>query len=129
MSSDKPFNSGQWSKARFHSFIKGGLRSLSVKWPPRYECLNEAKTVKKINSKTGRLAQHYRCNSCKQEFPGKEMQVNHIVPVIPTSGFVSWDSVVERMFCEKIGLEALCIPCHKTITKEENDERKSISRI
>jgi hypothetical protein len=119
----KPYNSGQWTTARFHSFVKSALRSASQRWPPKYEVLNAAKRGKKINSKTGRLAEHYECNACHEQFPAKEVQVNHITPVIPVSGFDSWDGVVERMFCEKDNLEVLCIPCHKSVTAQENQQR------
>lgn len=121
---EKPYNDGQWTAARYNSFIKSGLRSASQRWPPRYQVLNEAKVGKKINPKTGRLAEHYRCAACARTFPGKEVQVNHITPVVPTTGFDSWDGVISRLFCEKSGLEVLCIPCHKQITRSENEERK-----
>jgi hypothetical protein len=48
------------------------------------------------------------------------------VPVIPVTGFDSWDETIERIFCEKDNLELLCIPCHKQITKKENEQRKSV---
>lgn len=72
------------------------------------------------------MAMHYKCNHCNLDFPGKEVQVNHIVPVVPVEGFTSWDVVIERMFCEKDGLEVLCKPCHKLATAVENAERKRI---
>ena len=34
---DKPHNSEKWTVARFHSFIKGGLRQISYRWPPKHE--------------------------------------------------------------------------------------------
>lgn len=123
--SPKPYNDGQWTQARFNSFIKSALRSASVRWPPRYQTLSEALVGTKTNVKTGRMAKHYKCNQCKGEFPSKEVEVNHILPVIPVTGFTSWDSVIERMFCEKEGFEVVCKPCHKSITKQENEERKS----
>jgi 5-methylcytosine-specific restriction endonuclease McrA len=122
---DKPYNSGQWTTARFNSFIKSALRSASVRWPPRYTVLSDACVGTKINPKSGRLAKHYKCNACNNDFPAKEVEVNHITPVIPLSGFDSWDGVIKRIFCEKDGLELLCKPCHKLVTKKENDERKS----
>lgn len=125
MAKEKPFNNGQWTEARMNSFIKSALRSASQRWPPRYTVLSEAKLGKKINSKTGRLADHYLCAACKEAFPAKEVQVNHITPVVLVSGFDSWDGVIKRMFCEKDGLEVLCIPCHKLTTREENEQRKS----
>lgn len=118
------YNSGQWTKSRFNSFIKSSLRTASVRWQPRYECLNNAFVGKQINVSTGRLAKHFECSRCHKHFPQKEVEVNHIVPVVPVTGFDSWDNVIDRMFCEPDGLELLCKPCHKLVTAEENQERK-----
>lgn len=123
-SKEKPYNGGTWTEARYNSFIKSALRSASQRWPPRYQVLNEAKVGKKTNPKSGRLAEHYLCNACRLAFPSKEVQVNHITPVVPTTGFDSWDGVIKRLFCEKESLEVLCIPCHKQVTIQENTERK-----
>ena len=122
--SNKTRNNNQWTESRYRSFIKGGLRSVSIRWPPRYTVLNSAFTESKINIKTGRMAKHYKCNSCKEDFPLKEVEVNHIEPVVPVTGFTSWDDTIERLFCEESGLEVLCRPCHKLVTKKENNDRK-----
>ena len=125
--SEKTRNNNQWTEARFNSFIKSALRSASQRWPPKYETLNEACVGKRINSKTGRLAKHYKCCKCTQEYPQKEVEVNHIIPVVPLSGFDSWDGVIERLFCEKDGLEVVCKPCHLLISKSEREQR-SVSK-
>lgn len=62
----------------------------------------------------------------------KDVQVDHIEPIIdPEIGFVDWNTVVERMFCEKHNLQVLCKGCHasktqqeKQISKERKNERK-----
>lgn len=115
---------GLWTEARYNSFIKSALRTASVRWPPRYQCLHDAFITKGINPATGRVAKMYRCQKCKGTFTAANMEVNHIEPVIPVSGFDSWDNVIERLFCERAGLEALCKPCHKSVTKFENQQRK-----
>jgi 5-methylcytosine-specific restriction endonuclease McrA len=110
----------EWTDARLKAFIISGLRAASRRYPPKFETLHEAKTTKKINQKTGRLAQHYMCNACKEEFPAKEIQVDHKKPVIdPKFGFVDWNTYVERMFCKKSNLQALCLNCHKKKTEKE----------
>lgn len=121
----KNYNGGQWTQARYNSFVKSALRSASQRWPPKYETLNSACVGTKINHKTGRMAKHYKCNACKDDFPAKDVEVNHILPIVPVSGFDSWDGVISRMFCEKDGLEVLCKPCHKEVTQSENKERKT----
>lgn len=118
------YNGGQWTKARFNSFIKSSLRTASVRWEPRYSVLKDAYTITQTNVKTGRMAKHFECNSCHGQFPQKDVEVNHKVPVVPVAGFDSWDQVIERLFCEKDGLEVLCKPCHKIITAQENSIRK-----
>lgn len=119
-------NGGQWTEARFHSFIKSSLRAASRRWPPKYETLNDACVGTKTNVKTGRLAKHYRCAICSGEFPAKEVQVDHKEPIIdPTVGFVDWDLVIDRMFCEKNNLQVLCTdPCHKSKTAAEKAQAK-----
>lgn len=109
-----------WSEGRLKSFIVSVLRAGTRRYPPKFETLNEAKTEKKINSKTGRLAQHYRCNECKEEFTSKDIEVDHIVPVVDVkTGFTTWDDFINGLFCGKDNLQVLCKPCHKTKSKKE----------
>ena len=101
------------------------LRTGTRRWPPKYEILNEAKTEKKVNALSGRIAQHFRCATCGEDFPAKGVQVDHILPVVPNSGFTSWDSYIENMFCEKENFQVLCVDCHKIKTKEERIATRS----
>jgi len=114
----------KWTQSRINSFIKSALRSASQRWPPRYECLNEAYTGQKLNVKTKRIGKHYKCNKCNNEFPSSEVQVNHIESVVPVEGFTDWNDIIKRMFCPKEGLEVLCIECHKAYTAMEKEARK-----
>lgn len=116
-----------WTEARKHQFLISLLRNGSRKWPDKYQVKDAAKTEKKINAKTKRLAQHYRCASCKGEFPSSEVQVDHIIPVIsPVEGFIDWNTYIDRLFCDKDNLQVLCTECHdkktatERITKNEN---------
>lgn len=118
-------NGGQWTDARYQSFIKGGLRGISRRWPPKYECLNSASVGTRINVKSGRIAKHYECANCHQSYPAKDVQVDHIEAIIdPAIGFVDWDTVIERMFCEKDNLQVLCSECHRAKTAAEREQAK-----
>lgn len=80
---------------------------------------------RKVNAKTGKLAMHYTCAACKKLYVATDVQVDHIKPVVdPKKGFVSWDSFIDRMFCEIENLQVMCKPCHKVKTDSEKLERK-----
>lgn len=120
----KPRCGGAWTQARYNSFIKSALRTASVRWPPRYQCLHDAFSHQGVNPATGRQAKLYKCCKCEGLFPQANIEINHIVPVVPVEGFDSWDNLIERLFCEKDKLEAVCKTCHKLITAGENKQRK-----
>lgn len=113
------FNGGAWTRGRFNSFVTSALRAASRRWPPKFTCLNEAKTEKKVNPKTGRLAQHYLCASCNSEFTQKDVQVDHVAPIGTGK---TWDEFIDGLFCEKENLQVLCIPCHKIKSLKEKKQ-------
>lgn len=118
-------NGEKWTESKFNSFIKSALRGASKRWPPKFDALNSAYVGKQINKRTGREAKHYKCNCCWGEFPASEVQVDHIQPVIdPFIGFISWDDVVKRMFCEAEGFQVLCVTCHAAKTAVERHQAK-----
>jgi hypothetical protein len=122
----KEYNGGAWTEGRFNSFVTSTLRAGARRWQPKYSTLNAAKTEKKINVKTGRLAQHFRCELCQGEFTAKDMEVDHIKPVVdPKKGFESWDKFIDKLFCEASNLQAICKPCHKIKTTKEKAIRSA----
>ena len=115
---------GQWTEAKFASFIKNNLRMASRKWAPIQNCLKNARIRRGW----------YLCNGCKEEVPasirieGKRVKnaiVDHINPIIdPKVGFTTWDECINRMFCEEEDLQVLCHSCHKIKTDEEKAQAK-----
>ena len=122
----KPFNGGQWTVARMSSFIKGGLRTLSRKWPPKYEALRRANVGERLDPATGKESFRYKCAGCANVFKQKDVQVDHIEPVVSTiEGFTDWNEYIMRMFCEVDNLQVLCSDCHNTKTQNERKQRKA----
>lgn len=114
----------QWTPARYKSFITSALRGGFTRYPPKFEVLSKAYTCTKINEASGRKAKHYRCKKCGGEFVSKNIQVDHIKPIIdPTMGFTTWDDYISRLYCETKNLQCLCISCHAAKTKKERDVR------
>lgn len=53
------------------------------------------------------------------------MNVDHIKPAVdPKKGFTTWDDFINRLYCEKDNLQAICVGCHKIKTTEEKQIRK-----
>lgn len=115
----------KWTEGRRRSFITSVLRGGYRRWPPKHEVLKEALVGKEVNQRTKRMSNHYKCNKCKKVFPTKEVQVDHIEPIVnPTVGFVSWDDFINNLYCEVDNLQVLCVTCHKKKTEKENKKRK-----
>ncbi len=117
--------SGAWTEAKFRSFIKGNLRRVTQKWAPIQQTLADAREQRGF----------YRCAGCGELVPAtikdgrlrkKNVHVDHIEPIIdPNIGWVSWDSCINRMFCEKPNLQLLCTACHDVKTKQEKEIAKA----
>ena len=125
MPNDKPHNGGNWTAARFHSFIKGGLRALTNRWGPKNECKKKARVARGIYRCAGfGIPAHKVPASIVDDKKGRinNVYVDHIIPIIGPEGFVSWDQTIKRMFCEVDGLQVLCKECHDNKTKQEREQ-------
>lgn len=123
--SPKARNGGEWTEARFRSFVTSALRAASRRWPPKYTALKAAFVGKKVNAKSGKMAMHYKCASCKKHFVAADVQADHIEPVVdPVTGFQTWDIFIDRIFCELHNFQILCKDCHKIKTNIEKEARK-----
>jgi len=129
--SDKTRNNGNWTEARYNSFITSALRNAHGRWGPKAQAKKNARISRGI----------YRCSACGElgpatlpPDPGKKRRknnaaVDHIEPVVdPAVGKTTWDEYINRMFVEVEGYQVLCYSCHKKKTNEETKvaaERRS----
>jgi len=124
MAGEKTRNTGQWTEARFTSFVKGALRQATMKWGP----------IQNVRKKANVRRGFYKCDECGEEVPAttkegrkrvKNIHIDHHPPVIdPDVGWVSWDSFINNLFCEEEHLRALCTDCHKIVTDAEKQLAK-----
>lgn len=114
-------NSGEWTEARFTSFVKGALRG--AMWPPKYKSVEKAFVGFGINPASNRRCKMYRCSSCLEQFPLKQIKADHIIPVVGPEGFVDWNTFIARLYVEAEGFQSVCEGCHKRKTEQERQAR------
>lgn len=123
---ERPHNAGEWTAARYRAFITSALRQGSQRWPPKHKALKRA----------WRSRGQYECESCGTVGPktlppesGKKRRrnnavVDHIEPIVPVTGFTTWDDFIKRLYCEAEDLQILCYKCNKHKCSEENELRR-----
>ncbi len=118
-------NGGTWTEARFTSFIRGGLRSISMRWPPKNKVKQGARIERGVYLCAGYGREMHEVPVSLPPLPGNKRRINnaivdHIAPVVdPKRGFISWDELIKRLFCEADGFQLLCHECHSAKTADE----------
>jgi hypothetical protein len=101
------------------SQVLSALKRLFSRSPLAREALNKVRKECIPNNKDGSESKkkrvYYQCNHCKEWFSSKEIQVDHIDPVIPIQipfKYMNIDVVVDRVFCDPSNLQVLCKKDH-----------------
>jgi 5-methylcytosine-specific restriction endonuclease McrA len=101
------------------SFIMNTLRRGTYRWYGRWEAEKRSKLSERGS---------YFCEECGTVCKKHETQMDHKIPVVLTSGWDSWDLVLDRMFADTSGWQRLCKGCHAEKTAEENRHRPRIPK-
>ena len=119
----KTRNSGTMTESAFWSFIRSALRQKSRWWKPITECKMKARRPYKGPNKRQKF--EYQCNQCKDWFPDKKINVDHICPAGSLNSAQDLPDFIERLFCEVDNLQVLCEKCHNIKTKSEKDAKET----
>jgi len=68
----------------------------------------------------------YICAKCNKTFSGRDVQIDHIEPVIPIGTpkkEMSLMQFYDRLYCDISNLQVLCKPCHVSKSVDENNGR------
>lgn len=100
----------------------GNCHMLRMVWHrsiPYWEAMHRAKVA----------PNQYKCEGCNKVFKLREVQVDHIDPVIdPVEGWQGLQSFATRLFCPSNRLRVLDQDsCHKSITLAQNKIRRENS--
>ncbi len=122
-------NGGTWTEARFTSFIRVVLLSISMRWPPKNKVKQNARVQRGVYLCSGYGRSPHEVPASLPPKPGNKRRINnsvvdHIQPVVdPRVGFVDWNTLIKRLFCEENGFQLLCHECHSDKTADERKLR------
>ena len=113
------------------NLIKGALRRVFSRSELRRKILDKAVIKDYLDPNRKRVTRWCKCPKCKKMVPAYLMEVDHEEPLIPvgsTLDDMSWDQVIDGLWCDERKLQALCGECHDTKTQAENAERRRIKK-
>lgn len=109
--------SNTMTEAEYFAFILSHCRRITRKWKPAFEKMDDGKRPYTGSDK--RTKWEYQCEACLGWFKGKEIDLDHIIPLGGINGYDKIAGWFERALCEKEGFQRLCKPCHLIKTNEE----------
>lgn len=119
------------SNPKERNLVKGALRRVFSRSELRREILAKAIIPNMHDPERPRVTKWAMCEECRQFEPAYLMQVDHILPVIPLDKSLddmTWDEVIDNLWCNPANLSVKCKKCHKAKSKEENAERRRIKK-
>lgn len=105
--------------------IKGGIRRVFSRSELRRVVI-DASRRNYTDGNRPRVKKWSDCPVCERFVPTYLMEVDHITPIVPLDRSLedmSWDEIVNRIWCDPGNLKAVCKDCHKIKTKAETKER------
>ncbi len=108
--------------------IRGAIRRVFSRSPVVREVLMAVRReVPKFNADGQRSKKdsvQYKCGACGTWTKSTAVSVDHIHPVVCVDeGFIDYNTFVERLFCPKENLQAICDTCHDAKSLHERLER------
>lgn len=98
-------------------FVTSSLRRASLRWYARSECIKSARVERGL----------YKCAMCEGLFKQREIDIDHIKPVVSLQGFTTWDDFINRLLCKPEELQAICKVCHLSKSLIEDATRASFN--
>jgi len=108
--------------------ITNGIRQAFRAYPLKKTCLSQAVSLTEKGPRGGAMCY---CSKCGLAFPMRDVQVDHIEPVVPLERPIKdWNEYIDRLYCDLSNLQVLCKPCHQIKCNREKeiraDSRRSI---
>lgn len=111
-----------------NSAIRSALRRAFSRSPIVREVLMAGRREVPKYNKDGSLAKkpsvQYHCETCGEWVSSTKVNVDHVDPVVPITGFTDWNTFIARLWCAITNLKRICSTCHDQKTAQERVARK-----
>lgn len=117
--------------AKERGLLKGAIRRIFSRSELRRRALDRALVEDYHDPSRKRVTRWGRCTECQKMEPSYLLEIDHELPIVPVGSSLedmSWDQVIDNVWCDERNLKAMCKPCHKEKTKAENKERRRIKK-
>lgn len=112
------------------NLLKGAMRRVFSRSDLRKMAI-ELSRIQYTDPGRPRVTKWSRCPDCLQPTPTYKIEVDHIIPIVPLDRALSdmtWDEVVNNIWCELTNLVAKCRECHYIKTKAESKQRRLLKK-
>lgn len=113
------------------NLIKGAIRRVFSRSELRSQVIEDSIVAGYYDTKRKRVKTWCKCQLCGELEAKSNMQVDHILPVIPlhlSLEEITLDTLIERIWCDRANLQAICVGCHDVKTAAERKERGRLKR-
>ena len=112
---------------RERGLLKGAIRRVFSRSDLRQTVISASVVRSHIDRTRPRVKTWCRCAICGECDAKSSMQVDHknpIVPVTTSLSEMSWDDLINNLWCETKNLDSVCGRCHDIKTQGENVLRR-----
>lgn len=111
--------------------IKGALRRVFARSDLHREMVQASIMQGYVDAARPRVKKWSICSACAQPVPTYLCDLDHNLPVVPLTKSLeemSCDELIDRLWCDKMGLRIICRPCHKEKSRAENKIRREFKK-
>lgn len=115
------------NNAKERNLLKGVMRRLFGRSEVRRSVIDKAIIKGYKDPKRKAVKFWVKCEECGKLEAKSNVQVDHRTPLVPLDKSLedmSWDEVVDRLWCDEDNLQIICKPCHIAKSKAENKIRR-----
>jgi 5-methylcytosine-specific restriction endonuclease McrA len=112
------------------NLLKGAVRRVFSRSELRNEVIKQS-VIEHSDPDRKRVKTWVLCAECKRPEAKSNVAVDHILPVVPLDSdfnHMSFDHLIDNLWCDIRNLQVLCETCHDSKTQYENKLRRAFKK-